>query len=57
MSWRYQIKNYKALPNNMREVITIQVGQCGNQVGYKFWENIAQEHGINKSGLFEDRLD
>ena len=41
----------------MREVITIQVGQCGNQVGYKFWENIAQEHGINKSGLFEDRLD
>ena len=30
----------------MREIITLAVGQCGNQVSYKFWEAIAQEHGI-----------
>ena len=27
-----------------REVVHIQVGQCGNQIGTKFWETIAQEH-------------
>ena len=31
----------------MREIITLQVGQCGNQIGYKFWEAIALEHGID----------
>jgi tubulin beta len=31
----------------MREIVTLQVGQCGNQIGYKFWEQIAQEHGID----------
>ena len=33
----------------MREIVTLQVGQCGNQIGYKFWESIAQEHGIDTS--------
>ena len=27
-----------------RELITIQVGQCGNQVGCKFWEMALKEH-------------
>ena len=31
----------------MREILTLSVGQCGNQLGYKFWETIAHEHGIN----------
>ncbi|TNV80488.1 hypothetical protein FGO68_gene9513 [Halteria grandinella] len=31
----------------MREIVTLQVGQCGNQIGYKFWESIAKEHDIN----------
>jgi tubulin beta len=31
----------------MREIITLQVGQCGNQIGYKFWESISLEHGID----------
>ncbi|KAM0685848.1 gamma-tubulin [Conglomerata obtusa] len=35
----------------MRENLVIQVGQCGNQIGNEFWEKIAFEHGINKSGL------
>lgn len=33
----------------MREIITLGVGQCGNQVNYKFWEAISQEHGIDTS--------
>ena len=27
----------------MRELIHVQVGQCGNQVGTKFWETVAFE--------------
>lgn len=30
-----------------REIITVQVGQCGNQVGSEFWKRLCQEHGIN----------
>lgn len=33
------------------EIITLQVGQCGNQVGREFWSQLAKEHGIGKDGL------
>ncbi|KAJ2722226.1 Tubulin beta-3 chain [Coemansia sp. Benny D115] len=36
----------------MREVLTLQVGQCGNQIGSAFWETIVQEHGINEDGFY-----
>ena len=36
----------------MREIVSIQVGQCGNQIGAKFWEVIGEEHGIDKDGQF-----
>ncbi len=26
------------------EIITLQVGQCGNQVAWKFWAEAIQEH-------------
>jgi hypothetical protein len=29
----------------MREIVHLQGGQCGNQIGAKFWEVIADEHG------------
>ena len=29
----------------MREIVAIQGGQCGNQIGAKFWEVISDEHG------------
>lgn len=32
------------------EIITLQVGQCGNQVGKQFWSQLAKEHGIGKDG-------
>ena len=37
----------------MREIIQIQVGKCGNQVGYNFWRDIATEHGVLSDGSFE----
>jgi tubulin beta len=36
----------------MREIIHVQVGQCGNQIGAKFWELIAHEHGIGEDGHY-----
>ncbi|KAI9224505.1 Tubulin/FtsZ, GTPase domain-containing protein [Blastocladiella britannica] len=36
----------------MREIVCISVGQCGNQIGAKFWEVISDEHGIDPSGAF-----
>ena len=32
-------------PRSMREIVHIQGGQCGNQIGAKFWEVISDEHG------------
>ncbi|MEJ1279192.1 hypothetical protein NN561_010121 [Cricetulus griseus] len=34
----------------MREIVHIQIGQCGNQIGAKFWEVIGEEHGIDCAG-------
>ena len=37
-----------------REIITLQLGQCGNQVGMEFWKQISAEHGINPNGILEE---
>jgi len=36
----------------MREIVHIQTGQCGNQIGSKFWEVVSDEHGIDKDGQY-----
>ncbi|CAD7083965.1 unnamed protein product [Hermetia illucens] len=36
----------------MREIVHIQAGQCGNQIGAKFWEVISDEHSIDANGSF-----
>ncbi|XP_015980424.2 tubulin beta-1 chain [Rousettus aegyptiacus] len=36
----------------MREIVHIQIGQCGNQIGSKFWEVIGEEHGIDPVGSY-----
>jgi tubulin beta len=36
-----------------REIVCIAGGQCGNQIGAKFWEVICGEHGISKKGEYE----
>merc|ERR1711964_504513 len=40
------------LSNNMREIVHLQAGQCGNQIGAKFWEMISDEHGIDPTGSY-----
>ena len=32
----------------MREIVHIQAGQCGNQIGAKFWEIIRSDNVIGK---------
>ncbi|KAH8283499.1 hypothetical protein KR018_004188 [Drosophila ironensis] len=36
------------------EIITLQLGQCGNQIGFEFWKRLCLEHGISPNGLVED---
>lgn len=40
-----------------REVITVQVGQCGNQVGRCFWDLVLQEHAsVARDGCFDEAM-
>lgn len=41
----------------MREIINVQLGQCGNSVGQQFLEKIAEEHGINSNGEYVGNTD
>uniref|UniRef100_A0A2I3H8R3 Tubulin beta chain n=1 Tax=Nomascus leucogenys TaxID=61853 RepID=A0A2I3H8R3_NOMLE len=36
----------------MREIVLTQTGQCGNQIGAKFWEVISDEHAIDSAGTY-----
>ncbi|KAI9585111.1 tubulin gamma-1 chain [Glossina fuscipes] len=36
------------------EIITLQLGQCGNQIGFEFWKRLCWEHGISPNGVLED---
>jgi len=36
-----------------REIITLQVGQCGNQIGGEFWKQLCAEHGIAPDGTLK----
>ncbi|RWW63054.1 hypothetical protein BHE74_00029796, partial [Ensete ventricosum] len=36
----------------MREILHVQAGQCGNQIGGKFWEVVSDEHGIDAKGNY-----
>ena len=41
----------------MREIVHMQAGQCGNQIGAKFWEIISDEHGIDPTGTYNGDSD
>uniref|UniRef100_A0A5S6QQQ1 Tubulin gamma chain n=1 Tax=Trichuris muris TaxID=70415 RepID=A0A5S6QQQ1_TRIMR len=36
-----------------REMIVLQFGQCGNQIGTEFWKTLCTEHGISPEGVLE----
>ncbi|XP_013407731.1 tubulin gamma-1 chain [Lingula anatina] len=37
-----------------REIISLQLGQCGNQIGMEFWKQLCAEHGISPEGILEE---
>ncbi|KAI5055151.1 hypothetical protein GOP47_0030296 [Adiantum capillus-veneris] len=41
----------------MREILHVQGGQCGNQIGAKFWEVVCTEHGIGPTGTYKGESD
>jgi len=41
----------------MREIVHLQAGQCGNQIGAKFWEIISDEHGVDPTGTYHGDSD
>lgn len=41
----------------MTQSIVVQVGQCGNQIGCRFWDLALREHAKNnENGLFDEAL-
>jgi tubulin gamma len=38
----------------MSSIITVSVGQCGNQVGFEYWKQLCREHGLSASGRVQD---
>jgi tubulin epsilon len=44
----------RAMP---RELITIQIGQCGNQIGCRFWDLALREHASHtKDGIYNEAM-
>ncbi|ROT61495.1 Tubulin beta-2 chain [Penaeus vannamei] len=42
--------------DTMREILHLQTGQCGNQIGSKFWEIISDEHGLTAAGTLRENV-
>ncbi|KAJ8321781.1 hypothetical protein KUTeg_000252 [Tegillarca granosa] len=41
----------------MTQSVVVQVGQCGNQIGCRFWDLALREHAtVNKSGIYDEPL-
>ena len=41
----------------MTQNITVQIGQCGNQIGCRFWDLALREHSsVNKKGVFDEAM-
>jgi len=36
----------------VREILHIQVGQCGNQIGNRFWQTMIAEHSLDGAGTY-----
>uniref|UniRef100_A0A914UT90 Uncharacterized protein n=1 Tax=Plectus sambesii TaxID=2011161 RepID=A0A914UT90_9BILA len=49
LSWNVPELNECASDNS---IATRSAGQCGNQIGAKFWEVISDEHGIDPTGAY-----
>ena len=36
-------------------MVMLQLGQCGNQIGFEFWKKLCREHGISNEGILQVR--
>lgn len=45
------------MSRSVREIVHLQTGQCGNQIGAKFWEVVSEEHGIQADGSYKGTND
>jgi tubulin gamma len=35
-------------------MVMLQLGQCGNQIGFEFWKKLCKEHGISNEGILQE---
>ncbi|XP_069463953.1 tubulin epsilon chain isoform X1 [Ambystoma mexicanum] len=41
----------------MTQSVVVQVGQCGNQIGCRFWDLALREHAaVNKKGIYDEAI-
>nr|CAB3502300.1 unnamed protein product [Digitaria exilis] len=45
----HSLATYRIQSKKTREILHIQGGQCGNQIGAKIWEVVCAEHGIDEA--------
>ena len=39
-------------------IISVAVGQCGNQVAFEYWKQLCREHGLSEDGrVLDEALD
>ncbi|KAL1942260.1 hypothetical protein VTO73DRAFT_6324 [Trametes versicolor] len=55
--WQTTYKQSEFYSLIMREIVHLQTGQCGNQIGAKFWEVVSDEHGIESDGVYRGNND
>ena len=41
----------------VREIVHVQIGQCGNQIGNAFWDTIRKEHRLSGDGKWEGNME
>lgn len=49
--WCFKFWNWSLFEREMREIISIHIGQAGIQVGNSCWELYCLEHGIQPDGM------
>ena len=47
----------KSMHKMVREIVHVQVSQCGNQIGNVIWNTISAEHKLAKHGKFTGNKD
>jgi tubulin beta len=41
----------------MKEIVSLQIGSCGNQIATRYWEEVCVEHGVTAAGQRQQTID